>query len=436
MKKSILLALGLCVAASLTISKPCSAAFVIGGENGWQLSTDGIVDVFATYNTTSPHPGGSHALSLLDNTGSDYNQRFGIDVGLLPSVIAFNVKAPTTAGVDSSVRVGIYPSIGNTGNANLAGSTVSGGAANGNLSSSDRFSVGPNIYFREFFYTAKGAYGELLAGRALNLYQAKNILNDMTLLTAGTVGLRAHTVTLGHIGYGYLYTGFGPQIRYTTPDLAGVKIALAVGEPYDISGGDKTNTPRVESEISYAATFGSTSVQAWLSGLYQSATRSKGAASRPGGNEESIGGAYGVGATFSGLSLLGSGYGGRGLGTVSVQDGTPKVAGLFGGSTDADGKGRLDWGFLLQATYQLTSSIKVGANYGQTRQEETALDTTTRGTGGAILVKRQESATANVVYNLNKFTQFIAEYTYAQNTWHDSAKQHSNQFALGTMFYW
>jgi hypothetical protein len=144
------------VAASLTISKPCSAAFVIGGENGWQLSTDGIVDVFATYNTTSPHPGGSHALSLLDNTGSDYNQRFGIDVGLLPSVIAFNVKAPTTAGVDSSVRVGIYPSIGNTGNANLAGSTVSGGAANGNLSSSDRFSVGPNIDFLSFSTPPRG----------------------------------------------------------------------------------------------------------------------------------------------------------------------------------------------------------------------------------------------------------------------------------------
>ncbi|MBL0225302.1 MAG: porin [Geobacteraceae bacterium] len=428
MKKSIVWALGLVVAASLTVSKPCNAAFVIGGENGWQISTDGIVDVFATYNTTSPHPGGSHALSLLDNTGSDYNQRFGVDVGLLPSVVAFNIKAPTTNGIDSTVRIGIYPSLGNTGNASLAGSP--------GLSSSDRFSVGPNIDFREMFYTAKGAYGELLAGRALNLYQAKNILNDMTLLTAGTVGLRAHTVTLGHIGYGYLYTGFGPQFRYTTPDMAGVKVALAVGEPYDISGGDKTNSPRVEAEISYAKTYGSTSVQAWLSGLYQNATRSNAATTRPGASVDSIGGAYGLGVGIGGLNLLGSGYGGRGLGTVSVQDGTPKVAGLFGGSTDADGTGRLDWGFLLQATYQLTPSVKIGANYGQSRQEETELDTTTRTSAGAILVKRQESATVNAVYNLNKFTQFIAEYTYAQNTWHDSAKQHSNQFALGTMFYW
>ena len=432
MKKSILLTLGLCVATSLAISQPCSAAFVVGGENGWQLSTDGIVDVFATYHSTSPHPGGTHDLSLLDNFDpKDYNQRFGIGVGLLPSVIALNVKAPTTNGVDSSVRIGIYPSIGNTGNGSLAGPS--------GLSASDRFSVGPNIDFREMFYTAKGAYGELLAGRALNLYQGKNILTDMTLLTAGTVGLRAHTVTLGHIGYGYLYTGFGPQIRYTTPDLAGVKLAIAVGEPYDISGGDKTNTPRVEAEFSYAKVFGSASVQTWLSGLYQNATRSKTAAVRPGGSEDSIGGAYGLSVGIAGLNLLGSGYGGRGLGTTSVQDGGA-LQGLFGGSTDAAGKGRLDWGFLLQATYQIIPSVKIGANYGQTRQEETDLDTTTRkGTGegaGRILVKKQESATANVVYNLNKFTQFIAEYTYAQNTWHDGASQHSNQFALGTMFYW
>jgi len=41
-----------------------------------------------------------------------------------------------------------------------------------------------------------------------------------------------------------------------------------------------------------------------------------------------------------------------------------------------------------------------------------------------------------VAYNLNKFTQFVAEYIWAQNTWMDGAKQHSNQFALGTMFYW
>jgi hypothetical protein len=408
MKKSILLTLGLCVAASLTISNPCSAAFTIGGENGWQLSTDGIVDVFSYYHSTTPLPttpgGFTRATSLLDNSSTtEQNQRFGVGVGLLPSVVAFNVKAPTTNGVDSTVRVGIYPSIQNQNDT--------------------RFNTGGNIDFREIFYTAKGAYGELLAGRALNLYQGKNILTDMTLLTSGVVGSRGNTVNLGHIGYGYLYTGFGPQIRYTTPDMAGVKVALEVAEPYKITANTgKTNTPRVEAELSYGKTFGSTSVQGWVSGLYQTAPRATGSS-----NDESIGGAYGLGVGFSGLNLLGSGYVGRGLGMLSVQDGTV----LPNSSADENGKTRLQWGYLLQATYKLTPSIMLGANYGQSRQEKNDTE------GAAFIgMKNQEAAVATVTYNLNKFTQFVAEYIYAQNTWMDSSKQHSNAFALGTMFYW
>ncbi|MDA8413342.1 MAG: hypothetical protein M0023_06080 [Desulfobacteraceae bacterium] len=415
MKKSIVLTLGLFVAMLLTVSRPCSAAFVIGGENGWQLSTDGIVDVFATYATTTRLPTGPRSLSLLSFGGTEgtQDQRFGVGVGLLPSVIAFNVKAPTTMGVDSAVRVGIYPNIQNN--------------------SGQRFDTSPSVDFREFFYTAKGAYGELLAGRALNLYQGKNILNDMTLLTAGTIPSNAFRggTTLGHIGYGYLYTNFGPQIRYTTPDMAGVKVALEIAEPYKISSDtSKTNSPRIETEISYAGIIGPVATQAWLSGLYQVAPRSDTAAARPGKDNQSIGGAAGATVGFSGLNLMGSGYVGRGLGMLSVQDGT--LDALLGNTAvDANGKERLAYGYLLQATYQLTPSFKLGANYGTSRQEKNDTEP-----AGPSIVKNQESAVFMAAYNLNKFTQFVAEYIYAQNTWMDGAKQHSNQFALGTMFYW
>ena len=418
MKKSIVLAVGVVAALSLTVARSGNAAFVIGGENGWQLSTDGIVDVFATYATTSPVPAGKRSLSLLSagGTESTYDQHFGVGVGLLPSVIAFNVKAPTTMGVDSAVRVGIYPNIQNK--------------------TSQRFDTSPSVDFREFFYTAKGAYGELLAGRALNLYQGKNILNDMTLLTSGTVpgaAFRGGT-TLGHIGYGYLYTNFGPQIRYTTPDMGGVKLALEVAEPYKISNDTaKTNSPRVEAELSYAAKFGDASAQAWLSGLYQTAPRKDSSEAAPvarsGKDNESIGSAAGFGAGFGGFNLLASGYIGRGLGILSVQDGD--VLGANSSATDANGRERLAYGYLLQTTFQLAPSVKLGANYGQTRQDKNSNEP-----AGSFIVTNQESAVLMVAYNLNKFTQFVGEYIYAQNTWADGAKQHSNQFALGTMFYW
>lgn len=411
MKKSTLVTLGLLAAFSMVASKPAHAAFVVGGTNGWELSTDGIVDFFATYNTTTKGPGAGHSLSLLSVGGNEStkDERFGTGIGLLPSVVAFNVKAPTTNGVDSNVRVGIYPALQNK--------------------SGTRFDTSPNIDFREFFYTAKGAYGELLVGRALNLYQGKNILTDMTLLTAGVVpgaAFRGNT-TLGHIGYGYLYTNFGPQVRYTTPDFGGTKVAVSIGEPYKISADtEKMNSPRLEAEVSYAKTFGGTAVQAWVSGLYQTAKRSETAAARPGERNESIGGAYGIGAGFSGVNLLLSGYGGKGLGTVSVQDGDF----LGSSSTDAGGNERMHWGFLAQATYALTPSVTAGINYGQTRQETGDVET------GPVPIKNQEAATASVTYSLNSFTKFTGEYTYAQNTWHDGAKQHSNQFALGTTFFW
>jgi len=77
----------------------------------------------------------------------------------------------------------------------------------------------------------------------------------------------------------------------------------------------------------------------------------------------------------------------------------------------------------------------IGTNYGQTRQEETNQDALDRA-AGSVQIKRRESAVATITYNLNPFTQFVGEYIYAQDSWHDGAKQHSNQFALGTMFYW
>ena len=444
MTKKALAVLGILAAVSMTTSRPVNAAVVVGGSNGWEFSTDGIVDLFSYYTSTEKLPTGARGLSLLSVGGNQgkSDDRFGTGIGLLPSVIAFNVKAPTTNGVDSSVRVGIYPALQNS--------------ANG-----DRFQTNPNIDFREFFYTAKGSAGELLVGRALNLFQGKNILNDMTLLSAGVVPGAAFkgNTTLGHIGYGYLYTNFGPQFRYTTPDMGGTKIAVSVGEPYKVSGDTaKTTSPRLEAEVSYAKTYGGTAVQAWLSGLYQTSDRKDAVASvttpahfelnsvtgaivpiaavttnasvaRAGESNTSTGVAYGASAAMkNGLGLMASGYYGKGLGMVSVQDGDF----LDSTSTDAAGKVRTHWGYLAQATYALTPVVTLGVNYGQSRQNESDADKTT----ATSPIEIQGAATVSLTYAFNSFTKFTGEYTNAKNTWMDGATQKSNQFALGSTFFW
>jgi len=412
-------------ALALCLAGPAQAAFTVGGENGWSLSTDGIVNIFGIYQTTEANPGGYSLLNLATDAAghvipAEANQKFGVRVGLLPSIIALNVKAPTVNGVESNVRVGFYPNVQN--------------------SQDSRFETAPNIDNREFFYTASGKYGQLLAGRALNLFQGQNILNDMTLFTAGVADMSTvHGGTsLGHIAYGYLYTNFGPQFRYTTPDMSGVKVALEIGEPYAISGvSGKQNIPRVETEVSYATKFKNGSVHAWLGGIWQQDTRSSDdlTVARAGHHNTTLGVAPGVNTQVGPFGVMLSGYFGQGLGMYSVQDGRKFAA----QAVDLQGDERQQWGFLAQTTYQLTDSIRLGANYGRSDQSSNS-DNLEDGDYDGIM-KTHEAVVGQVNYNLNKFTQFTFEYIWARDSWfssHDGgdAKMDSHQFALGTVFFW
>ncbi len=415
----------LLVALAVTMAGPAQAAFTVGGENGWSLSTDGIVDIFAAYQTQS---GNSDAAGLL---GATDQQKFGVRVGLLPSILAFNVKAPTTAGIDSTMRAAMYVNLQN----NNTGWDVQGVTQGSDpyAIQNAHYNTAPNIDFREFFYTAKGSFGEFLAGRALNLFQGQNILNDMTLFTAGVVDMSAVRggTSLGHIGYGYLYANFGPQFRYTTPDMSGFKAALEIGEPYQITiDSAKQDIPRLEAELSYAKTLNNASVHAWLGGLWQQDTRSTAAGVvRPGGHNTSLGVAPGINVQFGPLGVMGSGYYGTGLGMVSTQDGD-----LFTQTIqDAFGQQRTFWGFLGQATFQVSPSVRLAVNYGDNRSDRTDAEAANGVYAG---MKSQEALVGQVNYNLNKFTQFTLEYIWAQNVLMSGDKLRSNQFALGTVFFW
>jgi hypothetical protein len=397
------------------------------------LSTDGIVNIFGIYAATENEPAGVRDISLLNTNLINPNQgkadqKFGVRVGLLPSIIAFNVKAPTVAGIESNVRVAMYPNLQNNGNNALA----SLGGLGNDSAANRRFETAPNIDFREFFYTASGKFGSFLAGRALNLFQGQNILNDMCLFTAGVADMsvvRGGT-SLGHIAYGYLYTNFGPQFRYTTPDMGGVKVALEIAEPYAISqDSGKQNIPRFEAEVSYATTFKGGSIHAWLEGLWQQDTRSfDNGAARPGGHNQSLGIAPGVNASIGPVGIMLSGYYGRGLGMVSAQDGDNVI--LETSVESLTGKERKHWGFLAQTTFQATDSIRLAANYGRSDQQQN--DNEAPG-----IKKTQEAAVAQMNYNLNKFTQFTLEYVWARDSWFGiNEKQTSHQVALGTVFFW
>lgn len=402
MKKGTILAMAML--STMAALPSAHAAFVVGGENGWQFTTDGFINVFATYEMIEKKPDGVTGGNLNGDLSTDESsQQFRVRTGLLPVGIGFNIKSPTIKEVDYAVRLGLYPQVQNNGGS--------------------RTDLAPNIDFREIYFTADGKFGQFLAGRAINLYQSKNILTDMSLFGVGVVGPVPSGPTMGHIGYGYLYPNFGAQFRYTTPDLSGFKVAFSVNDTNDIGAATKRNIPRLEGEVSYATTFTGGKMQAWLEGLYQTAGFTDSSPVRPGGHATSVGGATGVQVFLGNLELLASGYGGRALGMLGMQGDD---------ATDAAGKERYNWGFLAQTTYQLTPDWKLGVNYGQSRAEETDQDKA----DALSHIKMQHAAVGAVTYSINKNWQIMAEYTWAQDKWFNGDTQDGNMFALGTFFYW
>lgn len=391
-----LVALALGLAAS-----SAHAAVPFKTDAGWEVSFDGFVNAFGANEMGSSVPAGVVPDPLM--TSDDLNS-FRVRTGLLPGLFAFNVTAPRTEGLDLKARVGLYPQINNDNTRNAFGSQID---------------------LREIYFTVDGRFGQVLVGRALNLYQGKNILTDMSLFGVGAQGpASAGGTTLGRIGYGYLYTQFGAQLRYTTPELAGLKLAVGVVDPSKIAGGvvvaTQTGAPGFEAELSFARTFGAASVQGWVSALQQKATV-------PGGDEKTAQGwAAGAGVGVGGVDLLASGFGGKALGTFLMLDTD---------SLDADGAERRSLGFLAQAAYTL-GKTKLGLSYGQTTMDETASEAAVRAAGGPSALEARRSWTGGVYHDVNGHLKVVAEYTRAMSDWVAGQRQAVDVIALGGFFMW
>lgn len=420
------------VALVLVAASPAKAAFVVGGEQGWQMSFDGMLNAFMVYSMTETAPAGAGSNGALTIGQAERDRQvFRVRTGLLPSIFAFNVKSPTINGVDYGARIGLYPQIQNA--------TTRTGFGPDTLAS---LGMGSRIDIREVFFTADSCIGQFLVGRALNLYQGKNILTDMTLIGVGVPAGEAigGGTTLGHIGYGYVYPTFNAQFRYTTPDISGMKLAFSINDPsrianrsdltgeadsYDIDGNaettyiaDKTNQPRFEAEVSYAKKLSFGDMSAWVSGLYQEAKNTS-----DNHKVASIGGAGGIQLGMGPVGFLVSGYGGKALGSTFLQD----VDAL-----DAIGDERTQYGGLAQVTYTI-GKAKLGVNYGINYSEKTDYE---EGAISYVPLKSQQAATGGVYYSVNKYLTLVGEYTWARNSWYSGASQDTNAVSLGTVFVW
>jgi hypothetical protein len=416
----LIMVLGL-VAGTFLMVMPAQAKVAIGTSNGWEFSTDGFINAFAVMEDADEQAEGGTAANhvaldfLQGATDADdkNNKNFRIRTGLLPGLLAFNVKAPTTNGIDVAARVGLYPQIQDPDQSRLNSSTD--------------HAFGSVLDVREVFITADGGFGQVLAGRALHLFQGKNILNDLTLFSVGVPGGSAQTTTFGYIGFGYQYTNFGSQFRYTSPDFGGVKLAIGILDPATISGGQTYNiveSPGYEAEISYAGELGGgVKLQAWINGMSQDADRLDGTTTK---SATASGFAGGVGVDVAGLHVLASGASGSGIGSAFM---------MAADAVDGAGEERDVTSLLGQVSYTILGATKIGIQYGTVDIDETNQDKADRAAGTAWLDKRT-ATTLGVWHNITPSWQIIAEYTMAKAEWFDGADRESSIFAVGTFFYW
>ena len=408
----VVLLLALVVQFSLVQSS--FATFVIGGADGWTFSTDGNVNIFAAYESGDDAPAfsGTRRGGTIADGQEGYRER----VGFVPGWLAFNIKAPTMKGLDMGARISFCP----TFDAKDIGKSKN--------------SFGNQIDLREVFFTVDGNFGQIIAGKTLSLYQGLNLLTDMTLAGFGAQGgIDGGGTPLGRIGYGYVYPQFNSQVRYTTPNMNGFKLAVGLYDPSVIVGYDgvearETTLPRVESELSYAGTFDGGSFKAWLSGMYQEAKFTKGSSFS--GDVKAHGVAGGVQVIYQGFEAVLSGFDNQAVGSLLMFDYD---------SLDSEGKERDGNGYIAQLMYGFNNSwgkTKIGVSYGANIMDETSADKALRAAGTEVQIEEQKLFGIGIYHDLTDNLKLVVEYFHTENEWFDGADQSTDLVGVGSFFTW
>jgi hypothetical protein len=324
MKRLTLLLLGLALGVATTAK---AQGLTMQMSNGWSFSFSGNVNAFWVF-------------TAQNNSGP---KNSSVRTGLLPAFATFEAKGKE-AGMTLGIHFGFAPQI-NTGAAH------------------DHFgpdAAGAQIDMRQVYMTVGFSDGsQILAGRELGLFARQNIVQDMTLFGVGAVGIgnaKGRGTTLGRIGYGYPYANFVSQLTYSSKGGQPAQFSVGLFEPSSLGSGTYTFTtiPRVEAEFTYNQKSGGNSWLVWAGGLWQSTSN----APTNGTSVSSIAGTAGIKGSFSDLSLVVSGYIGKGIGTTLLFSGGEVIAGDTLSTSD---------GGYAQLMFKVDPKTSLGASWGFSR---------------------------------------------------------------------
>jgi hypothetical protein len=412
------------IASIAAVPRTAHAQLTMQMGNGWSLSFSGNVNAFEVETFSSGVPSTvEHGL-----VGSAEGTTNRIRTGLLPAFAVFDVKGKE-GPLDLGVHFGFAPQIQN------------GGGSTG--TTHDQF--GAQIDMRQVYLTIGGSWGQILAGREIGLYQRENILTDMTLTGVGANGgqIGAGGTTLGRIGFGYTYANFNAQMTYSSPATNPVVLSVGLFDPSALNGETTsalfTRIPRVEAEVAWTGKLGTPAagaagnkVMAWVGGTWQEANflgNTKTAADSSGSSvtdstRSAMGVDFGVKLDIGQLSLVGSGYYDKGVGTTLMFTTT---AGF-----DAVGEGRKSFGYVAQIQFKIDPKWTVGASIGASNLLMTDNDRATTNFG---LLKDNLDGSAMITYQWTKSLRFVGEYDYLESVNYAFQNNKQNQIAAGFMLF-
>jgi predicted porin len=309
--------------------------------------------------------------------------------GLLPGWINF-VATMQANGQDIKAHFSFAPGINS--NSQVVGLPIGNNAGGAGTTNPYSQIDTRNVYFQ----FGNNDWGSLKFGRDIGLFGQNIILSDMTLIGVGgtsNAGIPYNT-TFGMIGHGYMYTGFQPQITYTTPNLGGFQASAGIFQPSNFAG-DETKTPGFQAKADFDWK-GAVPGKIWGGLVSQSTSCS----SDPCAVKSFTATGYELGAKagFGNFEAVAYGFSGSGLGLSTVG------AQFFGGS---NGKGdKTDsMGYFLQGTYKF-GATKVGINYGENKDKNGYV---LSGASPSNEIKNK-AYTAGVYHSLNKYITLVGEF--------------------------
>lgn len=389
LKTSNAVRVGLCLAGCMAWSRHARAEVELVEKDGWTFTFDGRVNAFLSGGTGDDLP-----LPTPDPAGSMHFVQGGPGdpSATGPGNGRANVGWPGNYGQQDSnnkylairVRSGMYGNVlgFGVGRKVSENTTIKGYISIWSTVESlgyDKWAP-INAEAREGYFNVMGSWGTATVGRTLGWLGRTSWEIDTAYGHGYGVGLPCTDAlgpACGHIGTGEIFPGYGANIAYATPNLAGLQLHVALFDPVvfstSMSDWSHASVVRPEGSVTFEQPLGGLGkIKIGVEGLYQPVSRiAMDAAGNPSKVTTGVWGASGGLRLEAGPLRLGlSGFTGKGLGlfyalqrSSATEDGSPdKELRMFSGFY---GQGGLAFGRLL-----------VNAGFGLSLVNQTTFDKT------------------------------------------------------------